>query len=245
MTIVPDSRGLLGILWYISLMWHSTGVWFSNHEWFAIWLEGIALVLIFIWDRIDAYHQHKHTEEQLNAAIAAAEAAKKSADLSAAIQRPHMGVWKIDESILVGAAGWEIVVTMKNYGQLPATKVGMVTEFLIDGNSLHTQFEPTSYQVFPTDEFSAQIYFPLGVVERQRIRTGNKKLLIKVKIMYGEDAGRQFEYTTTSSYKSGRFVIDNSETREVFRPAGVIVANAVTPDIAGRGAADFEGPTGK
>ena len=38
---------------------HCIGVWFSTHEWVAIWLEGIALVAIFIWDRLDSRAQHE------------------------------------------------------------------------------------------------------------------------------------------------------------------------------------------
>jgi hypothetical protein len=49
-------------------MWHSVGVWFSNHEWLAIWLEGVALLAIFIWDRKDARSSHKETMAQLEIA---------------------------------------------------------------------------------------------------------------------------------------------------------------------------------
>jgi hypothetical protein len=47
------------------LWWY--GVLFSflkNNEWLALWVEGIALLLIFIYDRKDAKDQHKETLEQ-------------------------------------------------------------------------------------------------------------------------------------------------------------------------------------
>jgi hypothetical protein len=39
--------------------------WLKTYEAVAIWLEGIALVLIFVWDRIDSRKQHKETLAQL------------------------------------------------------------------------------------------------------------------------------------------------------------------------------------
>lgn len=70
-------------------MWHCFGVWFSTHEWVAIWLEGIALVAIFIWDRFDSAGQHKQTlaqlkiaQDQVAEAIRAADAAKTQAESS-------------------------------------------------------------------------------------------------------------------------------------------------------------------
>lgn len=36
------------------------------YEPIAIWLEGIALVLIFVWDRLDSRKQHDETLAQLN-----------------------------------------------------------------------------------------------------------------------------------------------------------------------------------
>ena len=40
--------------------------WLETHEFVAIWLEGIALVAIFIWHRIDSHHQHKETLAQMD-----------------------------------------------------------------------------------------------------------------------------------------------------------------------------------
>jgi hypothetical protein len=74
--------------WYTSLMWHIWS-WFGTHEWVAIWLEGIALVAIFIWDRFDSTAQHTQTlaqlkiaQDQVAEAIRAADAAKTQAESS-------------------------------------------------------------------------------------------------------------------------------------------------------------------
>jgi hypothetical protein len=66
-------------MWHI---WHITvGVWdwLKANEWLAIWLEGIALVLIFVWDRIDARGEHQERMEQLEITKQQAEAAKLAA----------------------------------------------------------------------------------------------------------------------------------------------------------------------
>jgi hypothetical protein len=39
--------------------------WLQTHEFVAIWLEGIALVAIFIWDRVDSRGQHRQTVAQM------------------------------------------------------------------------------------------------------------------------------------------------------------------------------------
>jgi len=42
--------------------------WFKRNEHVALWLEGIALVLIFAWDRIDRQGTHKETMAQIEIA---------------------------------------------------------------------------------------------------------------------------------------------------------------------------------
>src|SRR5437879_6360727 len=61
--------------------------WLRAHEFIAIWLEGIALVLIFFWDRLDSQSQHremlaqiKATEKQIAASEKNAAAAKATAE---------------------------------------------------------------------------------------------------------------------------------------------------------------------
>src|SRR6266478_4002420 len=44
--------------------------WLTTYEAVAVWLEGIALVAIFIWDRRDANRDHKETVAQLGIAQA-------------------------------------------------------------------------------------------------------------------------------------------------------------------------------
>jgi hypothetical protein len=76
--------------------------WLKTYESWAVWLEGIALIAIFIWDRIDSHQQHKQTlaqmeitQNQTRATETAANAASKSAEALISSER----AWVIAELI--------------------------------------------------------------------------------------------------------------------------------------------------
>jgi hypothetical protein len=78
---------LLNMVWAIFQSAQSPSNWFDSHQYIALWLEGIALLLIFAWDRWDSHQQHKQTIDQMDimrgqarATETAANAANKSAD---------------------------------------------------------------------------------------------------------------------------------------------------------------------
>jgi hypothetical protein len=58
--------------------------WLKAHESLAVWLEGIALVAIFFWDRLDNRSAHKETLKQLAIMQSQADAAKDSAEAAQA-----------------------------------------------------------------------------------------------------------------------------------------------------------------
>jgi len=72
--IVAISLGLLVAL-VVGIRFH---VWLREHEGVAVWLEGIALVAIFIWDRVDGNEQHRETIEQLKISRRQVEALESS-----------------------------------------------------------------------------------------------------------------------------------------------------------------------
>jgi hypothetical protein len=43
----------------------ATPTWLDSHQYLALWIEGIALLLIFAWDRWDSHQQHKQTLAQM------------------------------------------------------------------------------------------------------------------------------------------------------------------------------------
>ena len=56
--------------------------WLRNYEFIAIWLEGIALLLIFVWDRLDSRKQHEETLAQLKVSQEQVEASLEQVESS-------------------------------------------------------------------------------------------------------------------------------------------------------------------
>jgi uncharacterized membrane protein len=217
-------------------MWDAFWVWLQAHEFVAIWLEGIALVAIFALDwreRIDQrkerQEQHKETAAQLassqiqlealkksaDAAIEAAMAAKKSADIAGALHRPFMSLGGVKLKSGMGTRVWEIAFLLKNYGTLPALKVGLATDFFTDDAPRMQRIQAASIEIFPSSEFSAIVRFDMGEPDRVPIEQETKKLRIDVRIPYQTEEGRQFEYTAEVSYKRGGFSTRKSETKTI------------------------------
>jgi hypothetical protein len=196
--------------------------WFKRNEHVALWLEGMALVFIFGLDhfnRLDAAREHKRlseetlkrqeeTNEQLKllrqqaqAASDAAVAAKKSADLTAEIQRPHMGINAI---ILSGSTRyWVTTISLRNFGALSAVDVVFKIQYFVDDSLRYEHPEPKTLQVFPLYSYHVSHQFDSGDPDANPIRTGIKKLTGKAYVRYQSPDGRQFEYLAELSYPAG------------------------------------------
>lgn len=208
--------------------------WLKDHESLAIWLEGIALVAIFYLDwrerkdqRKERQKQHEETaaqflvsRKQVEAAIKSADAAteaalatKKSAEISAALHRPFVGLFAVRlEAGGHGADLWVINFVLKNFGTLPALDVGLEMEFFAGNTSFAQIKEPSSVQVFPSSEPRTIIH--QAIAKRIEIQTGAEKLRIDIRIPYRAEDGRHFDYTAQVSYnhQMNAFDIDKSET---------------------------------
>jgi hypothetical protein len=92
--------------------------WLTKYEAVAVWLEGIALVAIFIWDRIDAHSSHKETINQIKLAqdqITVAQNAERA--------------WVMTE-LEWPKSDLKIVLTSSKQGQEPQTEQTTVTVML-------------------------------------------------------------------------------------------------------------------
>jgi hypothetical protein len=201
--------------------------WLHNYEYIAVWLEGIALVLILCLDwrervdrRKDQKIQDKLTRDQLaetaksaNAATEAALAAKKSADISAALHRPFVGLSGVALKSGWGTRYWDIAFGIKNYGTLPAVGVGFSVRVFTDDIERLQHTDPASFQIFPSSEFEAIVRFDLGEPDMQAIQAERKQIRSYVKIPYRAEDGRGFEFTAEVVYKNSRFTTHSSTTR--------------------------------
>lgn len=204
--------------------------WFKTNEHVAIWLEGIALVAIFGLDFVERRaqeeerkHQHEETIEELKisrtqaeAAIRAADAAKKSADISAALNRPLVGIQHFQPTTIdINGRYWTFKLTVRNYGTLPAIEVSTAVEFRIDGELRYTHREAESLQIFPSNPVEQDMGFNVGEDERGAIPSGRKKLEVTVTVRYQREDGRKFEYLAKGSYKQQQIDIRSANTYEL------------------------------
>ena len=93
--------------------------WLTKYEAVAVWLEGIALVAIFIWDRIDAHRSHKETIKQIKLAqdqITVAQNAERA--------------WVMTELDWPKSGHLKIVLTSSKHGHEPQTEQTTVTVML-------------------------------------------------------------------------------------------------------------------
>jgi hypothetical protein len=95
--------------------------WLHKYESLAIWLEGIALVAIFVLDWRNRKDQRRDQEEQHRETSAQLKVSQVQADALMNIER----AWILPKE-LVGERrnfhrdGIDIIVTLKNYGKTPA-----------------------------------------------------------------------------------------------------------------------------
>lgn len=209
----------------------NVGDWLEAHQYVAIWIEGVALLLIFgldFYERIEhrkeREEQHKETiaqlkvsQQQVEAATQAALAAKKSTDISAALHRPFIGLSGVTLKTGWGTRFWDIAFGIKNYGTLPAVCVGFSVLVFTDDVQRTQHIDPASFQIFPASEFEAQIRVDWGESDKQAIHSESKKIRINVQIPYQTENGDSYEFTSEVSYKQGRFTTHNSSTRTLHR----------------------------
>jgi hypothetical protein len=103
-------------------MWQAIITWLNTYEAIAIWLEGIALLAIFIWDRFDAGDAHDQSTKQLSV----------FRDQVEATHRPFVSYSSVPrdaEDVVLGVGGsnaateiWcpDAQAQIKNYGSGPA-----------------------------------------------------------------------------------------------------------------------------
>jgi|SRR5215467_296950 len=78
--------------------------WLRTHEFIAIWLEGIALVLIFVWDRLDTRKQQREMLAQLSIFKKQVEASQNSA---AAAKASAASLIHTERAWVMGELDWQ------------------------------------------------------------------------------------------------------------------------------------------
>jgi hypothetical protein len=201
----------------------STFDWFKQNEHVAIWLEGVALVLIFGLDLINGKEEHKETIEQLKAAThqaefteKAADEAKKSSDILASLHRPLMGIGETPIRVdNINVPMWRISTVAKNFGTLLATGVSVTAEIFIDGALRMTEPVGEVVEVFPGQAFSHLTVFDTGQSGRVQINSGAQALTAKIKITYRDQSQRSFVYLADAKFIGGFLHLTRTATTEL------------------------------
>jgi hypothetical protein len=195
--------------------------WLKMYEYIALWIGGVALLGIFIWQRIDSYHQRREAreqwevmQEQVKAATSAALAAKQSADLTTSLHRPYMGLSAVSSGGRDNRF-WNVTFSLMNFGSLPAYNVGLLVESFVDESSRSQHQESTAVQMFPNDTMQVTYLFDWGDIDGPLIRQESKKLRLHVSIPYQFETGRKFEYKAEVAYHHDRFAVEKSSTTEL------------------------------
>jgi hypothetical protein len=193
-------------------------------SWVTVFFTAVIALSTVVYVRLTA-KLWTETKRSAKAAMVAAFAAKKSAEVAAELHRPFMGLPQVIHKSGWGTDSWEIVFVLKNYGTMPALNVGVVMEFFAETSRFAQITEPTSIQIFPSAEIESTVWIRPHP-HRVPIQSGAEKLRINVRIPYQAENGRHFEHRAEISYAEGlpggpfshmpgRFVIEKSETLPV------------------------------
>jgi hypothetical protein len=132
--------------------------WLKTHESVAIWIEGIALLAIFIWDRVDASQQHKQTlaqmeimENQARATETAALAASKSVEALINSERAWIIAELVPHAVRVGDKQW--------YRVVGESRIHMSTQEVLAGHHLRYKLRLTNMGRTPAQIFGFTIRY--------------------------------------------------------------------------------------
>jgi hypothetical protein len=196
--------------------------WFKRNEHVAIWLEGVALVLIFGLDLLNRKEEREETLEQLRAATDQAKStekaaieAKKSSDILASLHRPLMGIEAPVKVANLNVRIWKILVVAKNFGTLLATQVSITAEIFIDGAIRQSDTVTEVVEVFPGQTHEHSITYDTGETGRSQIFSGDQILTARIKLTYGDQSQRRFEYVADTKLRSEHLYLTRTETTEL------------------------------
>src|SRR5260370_3930229 len=139
-------------------MWETFSTWLHKYESIAIWLEGIALLAIFIWDRIDASQQHKHTVAQMKIMQNEARASETDANATS----------KSVEALMNSECAWIIAELIPQaerfsdkqwYRSVGNSRVHMSVEEILAGHHLKYKLKLTNMGRTPAQIFGFTIRY--------------------------------------------------------------------------------------
>lgn len=144
-----------------------------------------------------------------NAATQQAEASRKSLEISAALNRPYIGVSKFERVSDRNFSLWVVVWVMKNFGSLPAINVNASVEMSSEGPSLQADRATESAEMFPQAEVQTRTLIQLEDV--RPVIDGNKIVSGRIRISYEASNEQRYEFIANIRYEHSkdRFTMDS------------------------------------
>jgi hypothetical protein len=193
----------------------------------ANWISAVFTVVIAVATIVYVWFTKKlwlETKRSADAAMKAAEAAgeaaraaKVSADESAALNRPFIGLISV-EYPLTGTNNpryphWIFPTELRNHGTLPATRVNALFEFFLGDSSLTIIQGPRSAEIFPSSAYQSNLRLDFGE-KLALFAAGKAELFLEVRATYNAPDGRAFQYSARMEFDtaSRRFLVVNSKT---------------------------------
>jgi hypothetical protein len=159
--------------------------WFSRNEFIAIWLEGAALVAIFVWDRIDSHHQHKDTINQLKVLQEQVEASQKPCLVFSTAARPAEEAILAPDGETMMLRCPESQAQIENVGTGPAVNARYS---LTPVDLASTVARPSGYLVWMVAGGKFLTPIPRGILQ------GNEWVIV---VAYESLSGYKYRTTTT------------------------------------------------
>ncbi len=181
--------------------------WLTRYEAVAVWLEGLALVAIFVWDRLDARATHEQTLEQLKLAQAQI---KVSQDAERAwvltelrFSDSHRSI--VDATIPVGLKVQEttnvaVVLKCRNEGRCPAWIEG-VTDWRCE---IFDRYVPLSIDEWKNERRILGLSEGIGTLAPKEEREVVIDIDCRGHVKPTQDIGIYLEVTYRDSFASGR-----------------------------------------
>lgn len=148
-----------------------------------------------------------------DAAKKSAEAAMQSAEIAAQLNRPFMGLVKIDLTNDRNYLTWIIAWAIKNFGTLPAVDVEARLTLKVGPNTRDYD-GPSSAEVSPQADIESVARFEFPAATHPAVTTGDQILEARVRIKYATANERRYVYSAQAQYKhdTDSFAILSSKT---------------------------------
>ena len=156
----------------------------------------------------------KATKQSVDASRKSLEIAEKTFEAS---HRPYLGIESISRQTPPQDPHWWIVVTVQNFGNLPASDVEMEAQMEIDRKPVGEKHVIPPLELFPGTPYHWTLENILTLDIEQKIHAGEAVLAISVRISYPTPPNIRYEHLTWIEYISrGRaFRLQHSSTERV------------------------------